>query len=169
MMKEFVNTHDKLYSSVEIKYTFQCENLSTQQIILQVIMIVYAIVIGCSVGRMFKLKSNGQLSRRHTNLVLVNFMVALTIICALSNTFTYLYGRQCPWTEDLEKAINLLGAARTLLHTIIQAFIVFMTLSVAYGYDVLYADISPRILKLVFGLTTAKFFFFQLERALSGF
>lgn len=95
-------------------------------------------------------------------MVLVIFMVALTIICALSNTFTYLYGRQCPWTLDLEKAINLLGAARTLLHTIIQAFIVFITLSVAYGYDILYADISPGILKVVFGFTTAKFFFFQL-------
>lgn len=96
-------------------------------------------------------------------------MLALTTICALSNSFTYLYGRQCPWTADLEKAINLLGAARTLLHTIIQAFIVFMTLALVYGYDILYANISSCILKQVFGFTTAKFFFFQLERALSGF
>lgn len=28
-MRDFVNTHDKLFSTVEIKYTFQCETLST--------------------------------------------------------------------------------------------------------------------------------------------
>ena len=43
-----------------------------------------------------------------------------------------------------------------------------MTLGVAYGYDILYADISIRILKFVFGLTIAKFFFNQTERAFSG-
>jgi hypothetical protein len=43
-----------------------------------------------------------------------------------------------------------------------------MTLGVAYGYDILYADISIRILKFVFGLTIAKLFFNQTERAFSG-
>lgn len=132
-------------------------------------MVIYTLVLGTSACRMMLLRSQGLLERRHINFVLVSLMVALTAICALSNTFTYLYGRQCPWTVDLEKAINLLGAARTLLHTIIQAFIVFITLALAYGYDVLYADISNRILKLVFGLTIARFFLFQFERALSGF
>jgi hypothetical protein len=43
-----------------------------------------------------------------------------------------------------------------------------MTLGVAYGYDILYADVSQRILKFVFGLTISKFFFMQMERGLSG-
>lgn len=101
-------------------------------------------------------------------MVFVNLMVGLTITCALHNVLTYLYGRQCPWTLDLEKVFNLIGAARSLLDTITQAFIVLMTLGVAYGYEILYADISVRILKFVFGLTITKFFFIQIEKAFSG-
>ena len=135
---------------------------------MEAIIFIQALVIGISIGRLVFLNSRRLLKRRHTNMIFLNFMIALTVICFLKSSFIYLYGQQCPWTVDLEKADNLLWAAKTLLDTIIQAFIVFMTLGVAYGYDILYADVSQRILKFVFGLTISKFFFMQMERGLSG-
>lgn len=121
-----------------------------------------------SLVRVCYLKYKNQLRNRHETLLFQIFMIILTAICALSAVFTYMYDRQCPWVLDWERFINVLDAARILLQTIIKAFIVFMSLSTIYGFNIILTEITPNILKSVFSLTIVKFFLYQAERSLSG-
>lgn len=168
VLYEFINTHEKIASNLEINYTFNCNNLTTQQHVLIFLLVAYSFTFILSFTWLCYLKYKNMLKRRHTNLIFTSFVLVLTSISFFSHLFIYLYGQKCPWSVEWQKIINLLDAAKALLSTIIKAFIVFMTMSIVYGYDVIVANVTQNILKQVFVLTIVKFFLYQFERALSG-
>ena len=89
--------------------------------------------------------------------------LAITGLSMVQTLMTYLYGGACPWTAESEDQISFFASGQELVNTISQPLIIFVVIAVAYGFDVIFADVTSHALKLVFSMTFARFLTTKLQ------
>jgi hypothetical protein len=92
-LNEFVITHQRMHSNLDVEYTFDCRELIAQQNVVLVLVGAFSISFLTSLARVCYLKYKNQLRNRHETQLFQIFMIILTAICALSAVFTYMYDR----------------------------------------------------------------------------
>ena len=168
-LADFAKTHSGLKSFQELHYTFQCEDLRLKQNVEIGIGMVYGLVLAAAAGRLIFLQLKRQLDSMHSWYVLTVMLLVLGLTSSTTNFFTYIYGRQCPWPLEKQGELSMLESARVFFHTVSKVFVIFISLAIAYGYDILYADVSAHILKVVLIMTPLRFMTLQIERSFSSF
>lgn len=96
--------------------------------------------------------------------VISYLVVGITGLSICSTALFFLYGKACPWTAEQEDSISFYASTYDLVSTICKPLIVFVVLTVAYGFDVIFADVTNSILKIVFGMTFARFLLTKLQQ-----
>jgi len=103
------------------------------------------------------------------NKFMINMFLGLIILQTVLQLVDFLLYKNCPWTLDTEKSSNFMESIKLFLQTVIQSYVVLMTLLVVIGFSVLYNRLTEISFKVTFALTIGKFFMIQFNAALANF
>jgi hypothetical protein len=163
----WLTNHEQIYSKVEVEYTFACQSLYTQQLVISMVSAFYSFALICSI---WKLAQNRvRRWRSHTMPIVLLLIIGLSTLGLLDSLLASLQIGACPWKQGDEKQLTIIVSMRNLFNTFISALAVFLMLTVAYGFDVIYAEVTPQILKIVLIMTCSRFFLFKLEQIIAAY
>jgi len=170
--KQFIMQYGDVKMKFEIEFTFNCETVQRQRNSAAIFCLLY-MAVGFLIA-WSQLRTNLSLDEPGSdadimNKFMINMFLGLIILQTVLQLVDFLLYKNCPWTLDTEKSSNFMESIKLFLQTVIQSYVVLMTLLVVIGFSVLYNRLTEISFKVTFALTIGKFFMIQFNAALANF